>query len=49
MKVDFEAVVKDAINKVFPDSIITGCNFKFNQRLWRQIQTIRLNGGIQRK
>jgi hypothetical protein len=36
-KVDFEAAVMSAINKVFPDSVITGCNFHFNQCPWRQI------------
>jgi hypothetical protein len=45
IKVDFEAAVISAINKVFPDSVITGCNFNFNQCLWR-IQNIRLNEGI---
>jgi hypothetical protein len=42
IKVDFEAAVISAINKVFPDSVITGCNFHFNQCLWRQIQNIGL-------
>jgi hypothetical protein len=31
IKVDFEAVVISAINKVFLDAIIAGCNFHFNQ------------------
>jgi hypothetical protein len=47
IKFDFETAVKSAINRAFPCSIITGCNFNFNQCLWRQIQTIRLNGGMQ--
>jgi hypothetical protein len=34
--------LKPIINKVFPQSVIAGCNFHFNQCLWRQIQTIRL-------
>jgi hypothetical protein len=38
IKVDFEAAVVSATNKVFLDSVITGCNFHFNQCLWRQIQ-----------
>jgi hypothetical protein len=42
IKVDFEAAVLSAINKVFPDSIITGCNFHCNQSLWRQTQNIGL-------
>lgn len=42
IKVDFEAAVISAINKVFPGSVITGCNFHFNQCLWRQIQNIGL-------
>jgi hypothetical protein len=40
IKVDSEAAVISAINKVFPDSVITGCNFHFNQCLWRQIQNV---------
>jgi hypothetical protein len=39
-KVDFEVAVISAINKAFPHSVITGCNFHFNQCLWRQIQNI---------
>jgi hypothetical protein len=35
IKVDFEAAVISAINKVSPDSVTTGCNFHFNQCLWR--------------
>jgi hypothetical protein len=42
IKVDFEEAVISAINKVFPGSVITGCNFHFNQCLWRQVQTISL-------
>jgi hypothetical protein len=42
IKLDFEAAVISAINKVFPDSVITGCNFHFDQCLWRQIQNIGL-------
>jgi hypothetical protein len=40
IKFDFEAGVISAVNKVFPDSIITGCNFHFHHCLWRQIQNI---------
>ena len=42
MKVDFEAEVVSAINTVFPDSVITGCNFNFSQCLWRQLKNISL-------
>jgi long-subunit fatty acid transport protein len=42
IKVDFEAAVISAINKVFPDSVITGRNFHFIQYLWRQTQNIGL-------
>jgi hypothetical protein len=41
-KVDFEASALSAINKAFPDSVVTGCNFLFNQCLWRQIKNIGL-------
>jgi len=49
MKVDFEAEVVSAINKIFPDSVITGCKFHFSQCLCRHLQNIHLNAGIQRK
>jgi hypothetical protein len=42
IKFDFEAAVISALNKVFPYSVSTGCNFHFNQCLWRQIQNIGL-------
>jgi len=41
MKVDFDATVS-AINKIFQDSVITGCNFHLNQCLWRQRDSIGL-------
>ena len=34
MKIDFEAAALSAINKVFPDSVITGCDFYLNRYLW---------------
>jgi len=45
IKDDYEALVVSETNKVFPDSVITGCNFYFSQSLMRQLQ----NNGIQRK
>jgi hypothetical protein len=42
IKIDFKAAVISAINKVFLDSVITGCDFHFNRCLWRQIQNIGL-------
>ena len=42
IKVYFETTVIGAIHKIFPDSVITGCNFHCNQCLWTQIQNIRL-------
>jgi hypothetical protein len=42
IEVDFEAAVISSINKVFLDSVITGCNFHLNQCLWRQIQNFGL-------
>jgi hypothetical protein len=35
-KVNFETAVISAINKVCQNSVITVCNFHFNQCLWRQ-------------
>jgi hypothetical protein len=43
IKVDFEAAVIGAISKVFPDSVITGCNFHFSHCVWRQTQNIGLD------
>jgi len=40
MKDDLEAAVVSAINKVFPDSIFTGCNFHSSHCLWIQLQNI---------
>ena len=40
VKVGFEAAVVSAVNKIFPDSVINGCNCHFNQCLWRQRQNI---------
>jgi len=42
MKVDFEAAALSAINKIFPNSVIIGCDFHFNQCLWRQVKNIGL-------
>jgi hypothetical protein len=42
IKVDFEAAAISAVDEVFPDSAITGCNLHFSQCLWRQIQNIGL-------
>jgi len=39
---NFGATVVSAINKVFPDSVIIGSNFHFNQCLWIQQQNIGL-------
>jgi hypothetical protein len=47
--VDFEAAVVSAINKIFPGSTIAGCKFYFGQCLWRSLQNIYLNDGIQIK
>jgi len=46
MKVYSEAAVISVTNKVFPNSVITGCNLYFDQLLWRQLENIRLNSGI---
>jgi len=40
IKIDSEAVVISAINKVFPDTVVTGCNVYLYQSVWRQIQNI---------
>ena len=42
IKIGSEAAVISAMNKIFTDSVITGCNFRFKLSLWRQIQNIGL-------
>jgi hypothetical protein len=44
MKIDFEAAVVSAMSKIFPYSVITGCNCHFNQCVcvWRERQNIGL-------
>ena len=48
MKDDFEAAVISAINKVCQDSVITACNFHFNQCLWRQLQNTVIRGNTKK-
>jgi hypothetical protein len=48
IKFDFEAAVTSAINKVFLESLTAGCNFHFNQCLWK-LYKILAYGGIDRK
>ena len=38
IKIDFEQVVLKSLQKHFPESKISGCNFHFNQCLYRRIQ-----------
>jgi hypothetical protein len=45
MKVDFETAVISAINRDFPDSVITGCNLHMRQWLWRELQNVGLTVG----
>jgi hypothetical protein len=49
IKVDFEAAVIWCNKYGHSKFVITGCNFQFNQSLWKQIQNVGLNGGIRRK
>lgn len=48
-KGQFRSSGHSEIYELFLGSVITGCNFHFNQCMWRQIENIRRNGGIQRK
>ncbi|KAF7995945.1 hypothetical protein HCN44_007052 [Aphidius gifuensis] len=36
--IDFENAFVKAVHEVFPDSIVCGCNFHFNQCVWRNVQ-----------
>lgn len=42
--IDFEKAVIKALNEIFPDSNIHGCNFHFAQSVWRHLQSV----GLQR-
>ncbi|KAF8785187.1 hypothetical protein HNY73_010761 [Argiope bruennichi] len=39
---DFEAAVLKELERLFPSVKISGCNFYFNQCLWRQVQSLGL-------
>jgi len=40
--IDFEAATIQAIKDVFPNTQISGCNYHFNQSLWRKVQNVGL-------
>jgi hypothetical protein len=40
IKMGFEAAVLKASKMAFPETAISGCNFHFNQCLWRRTQEI---------
>lgn len=41
--IDFEAAAINAIKDEFPGAQVNGCNFHFNQALWRKIQQLGLS------
>ena len=43
IKMDFETAVLKAVQVVLPNTEISGCNFHYNQCLWRKIQEIGLS------
>ncbi|KAG5897272.1 hypothetical protein JTB14_011438 [Gonioctena quinquepunctata] len=45
IKIDFEEAVIMAIKRILPNVKIAGCNFHFNQCLWRKVQSIGLVEG----
>lgn len=40
--IDFEQAAINALQDVFPEIIIKGCNFHFNQAIWRKVQELGL-------
>lgn len=42
IKLDFEMAAVEAVRLIFPESFVSGCNYHYNQCLWRQIQNLGL-------
>ena len=42
LKIDFEVAAIQGIRNVFPQIEVKGCNFHFNQSVWRRVQTLGL-------
>lgn len=42
LKIDFEQAVISATREMFPDCKLNGCNFHFNQSIWRKVQDLGL-------
>lgn len=40
--IDYEKAAINAIKEMFPETTIKGCNFHFNQALWRKVQELGL-------
>jgi len=43
IKIDYEMAAIQAIRKILPEVTLKGCNFHFNQCLWRKVQDIGLS------
>lgn len=41
-KVDYEIAAITAFRKSFPNSVVKGCNFHYNQSIWRRVQRLGL-------
>lgn len=41
-KIDFEMAMYHALKNIFPTSEVKGCNFHFNQCIWRKVQELGL-------
>lgn len=40
---DFESAVMSVISNLFPDAELHGCNYHFNQSIWRKVQDVGLS------
>lgn len=38
--IDYEKAAINAVKEMFQETTITGCNFHFNQTLWREVQEL---------
>ena len=43
LRLDYEPAPTSVVNKLYPGCHLSGCNFRFNQCLWRKLQNVGLS------